>query len=527
MVKQNGKINIDELTSVRSLDEGKKESIGTLRKVRNQDFALSAQDFWYFCTYVVTEDEDQKKQRGFPLNYQYLHRTHHIVENHQKTLILKARRLLISWYGMLRQLHNAMFAGTGLPDTHGVYRGGVMSIGETEAKYLIQRIRRVYRRLPPWMQERNRLIKDNEMYLEFERGGTIQAFPLKREGPQTFGFSEVFFDEMALQEAVRTVWTGMIPTLGSEGKLLAVSTPNGKTNLFYDIWSNKDAQYPGVYRLRLHWTENPEHDEAWFVAATAGMDKQMIARMFELSFAAYYGKPVWSTEWNPTMHVVDSTDVVEDRPMFLGWDFGYHFPAVVFFQRNSRDQWVGHDELMLPDMSFDKFCERVIEKANTFYNREKIAEIHCVPPDGRSRYRARSITGATCDIDEIQRQFRTKHRRAQVRLGPNEVGTRNMEGPRLKETRKTFHLRADNEPGMFVSERMETFIEGCNGGYCYPETGDSEEPMKNEYSHIQDAYQAVVVAFNRMAKSAVLPDKSDEIDKFNRQRRRIGGRTGL
>ena len=340
------------------------------------------------------------------------------------------------------------------------------------------------------------------MYLEWERGGVVEAFPLKREGPQTFGFSEVFFDEMALQEAVRTVWTGMIPTLGDRGKLLAVSTPNGKNNLFYDIWTNKNSDYSDIYRIKLHWTENPEHDEAWYKKTIIGMDSQMVARMFELSFAVYLGQAVWSNEFDYNANTAEETEAFDSNPMYIGWDLGYHSPAVTFWQRNSRDQWVGHAELQGFDIEFGKFCEQVKQLANTFYDRRKIREIHCVPPDARNRYHSKAQSGATNDLSEIKNVFKWGGRDPQIRFGAMEVGTRNNEGPRLKETRKTFLLRSDKMAGMYVNrETMPLFLEGCQGGYCYPEKGDTEVPDKNESSHLQDSYQMVVTAFNTMMGS--------------------------
>ena len=481
---------------------------------------MCAQDFWYFLRHIKTQDEDQKKLRPFPVNYEYLQKFNKQIEDDRRIILLKSRRLLASWIGVLRQLWQAKFSGTTIPGSHDVFRGGIMSVGQTEAEYLIQRISRAHSNLPEWIKRRNPLTKDNVMYLEFERGGTIQAFPLKREGPQTFGFSEVFFDEMALQEAVRTVWTGLMPTLGADGILIAVSTPNGKQNLFYDIWSNKNNQYNSIKRIKMHWTENPEHDEAWFRAATGEMDQQMIARMFELSFAAYYGQPVWGDVWNPKMHVAEETDVSETKPMYIGWDFGFHFPAVVFVQRNGKDQFVGHREYIDYDISFHKFCADAAKFASSFYDRKKVPEIHCVPPDANMRYRSRAITGATNDASQIKMTWGRGSTPAQVRIGPGEVGTRNNEGPRLKEVRQALSMRKDGEPGAYFNERMVNFIEGGGGGYCYPEKG-GEEPEKNEYGHVQDAYQAAVVVHNRLV-SPIARGMQDR-----KVRRRIGWRIGL
>ncbi|GAG04627.1 unnamed protein product, partial [marine sediment metagenome] len=199
-------------------DPKKLESLKQLSKDHDEEMLLCAKDLFYFLQFCYTEDEDNKKIRPFPVHYQYLREVNQSIEDNQKTVILKSRRLLISWLGMLRQMHQAIFAG--MSGGHEVFFGGVASVGEVEAQYLIERITKVYHRLPKWIKSRNPLITDNKLYMEWKYGGKVQAFACKREGPQTFGFSEFFFDEMALQEAARLTWTGLIPTLGAQGKLL-------------------------------------------------------------------------------------------------------------------------------------------------------------------------------------------------------------------------------------------------------------------------------------------------------------------
>ena len=527
---------LDILKKVGTGDEKQKgESVKRLVAAHNEEFRLCGLEFWYWMRFVETDDEDEGLIHPFPVHYDYLRRVDYEIESVQSTIILKSRRLLLSWLGMMRQLHGGMFANTGIPGTYDAYLGGVMSIGETEATYLIKRATKVYHRLPEWMKERNRLLTDNKLLMEFEKGGTIQAFPMKKEGPQTFGFSRVFFDEMALQEAARSTWMGMIPTLGAKGKLLAVSTPNGKSNLFYDIWINKNDQFSEIKRISIQWTgevrvhhggdkydaypvqvDQQPHDEGWRKRLAGKMDRSGIARNLELSFASPAGDPVWPTFDHDT-HVRSDIVVNKKLPMFIGWDFGFHFPAVVFFQYNSKDQYIGIREYVAYDISFDQFCKDVIIFANTFYDRKSMSEIHFVDPAGFQRYHTRAQSGAMSDVAEMRVWF---GRDAQIRAGSQQVGTRANEGPRLKEVRKLFALRADGEPGILYSEKMVLLIEGCGGAYHYPEKG-GEEPAKDEASHTQDAKQYVVTGHGKLTNVNTRQRKTEKYDGW------VGGRTGM
>ena len=511
---------VDKITTGAS----KNESAIKLKAQHDREFDLCAGDLFYFLQFCQTEDEDNKAVRPFPTHYEYLRRENKSIEDHQKTVFLKSRRLLMSWLGMLRQMHQGMFAGS--PCGHEIFSGGIGSIGQTEAEYLITRITRVYHRLPEWLKARAPLITDNKMYMEWERGGKVQAFPCKREGPQTFGFSEFFFDEIALQEAARTTWTGLIPTLGANGKVVAVSTPNGKGNFFYKLWSNENNMFGGINRRTIHWTENPEHDMEWFKKATEGMDRQMIERMFELSFAVYAGQPVWD-KFERQTHVWDvekegALTVQDGMPVYHGWDFGYHSPAWTLWQKNSKDQWQVIDELQGYDIEFEDFCTKVRERCISLYNRKNTPEIMCIPPDGLKRSSRSGTSGAVNDWQDIENVFKQYGKRPKRLVCPPEVGTRTNEAPRLKETRKLFALRADGRPGLIMNSTCEGFIEGCAGGYCYPENGDTEQPAKNESSHLQDAGQSVFSATARVMMTQSNKQPTEKRPRISRAGYKVG-----
>ena len=509
-----------------------------LHDSHKQEYYLCATDFWYWLNHVKTLDEGLHRIQGFPIDYDGLQYLDREIENSQIVIILKARRQLVSWLGILRILHGAMFAHTKIEGTYDAFLGGIMTIGEREAKYLIKRTQGVYSEFPEWLRVRNPMTVSNVMDLGFWAGGTIQAFPLQKHGPRTFGFTRVLFDEMAFQEAVRTTWMGMIPTLEKDSKLLAVSTPNGRANLFYDVWSGAGGQYKNIKRMSVEWNgtisivdgnktlEKYEpkvrpHDESWLRRAEGSMKKSDFEREYLQSFASVAGNPVWP-EYDRLTHVPDEIEVMDGLPILIGWDFGFHFPAATFWQYNLRDQYVGLREYEQFDMGFDKFAELVRDFANSFYDRRKTPEIHFIPPDGFHKYHSKSKSGAACDADEIRKVFGRggMGSRVQLRKGSKDVGTRDNEGPRLKEVRRLWGLRADGNPGIVISTAMPKFIEGCGGSYVYPEKG-GEQPEKNEASHLQDSFQCIVTGHKYMRVGSTTKQKK------NVEYKRVGFGTGL
>lgn len=490
----------------------------------HREWELIVADFWYFVNnFIWTYDEENEKERRFP-DFPYLHRAHDEVENSQETFFLKSRRLLITWYGTIRMFRRAFIAGS-VPSAPQIFKGAFMTVGELECKELIERVQFMYERLPEWQKAINPMITDNKMLIEFKGGGSIKAFPLKREGPRSFGFTEVFFDEMAFQEAVRSVYTGMAPTLGAKGKLIAVSTPNGRGNLFHDIWSNRNKQYESINRVTVEWQENPEHDEYWYKQVCKKMDKRMIAREFGLSFASPAGEPVFLEAEKETHVLKEEPEILDGEMVHIWWDFGYHYPAVTIWQVNSKDQFIGYAELQGYDVDFNNFARRVLVLCNSLYDRNKHKELHAVDPAGKQRFHTKGISGAVNDIGEIRAVFGRGPTDASVavRFGAQQVGTRNNEGPRLKAVRKALRLRDDGRPGMVVSPRMELFIEGLMGAYCYPEKG-GEEPEKGEASHLQDTAQYGITAYNQMFRPKVFDEerKKRMYDKYKPSKFRTG-----
>lgn len=494
------RLNIDTLSVLASkADEERRDLMEQLGEARMTDIVLAAQNMEYFAQFAETFDEESQSYRKFPTRTEYplLWGINDQIDIKRRCVINKGRRAMLSWLGTLRQTWRAWRVGMGVPGVPTVFGGGIMSIGEDQAVELVTRCKTIYNRLPPFMRQFNPArIKTIE--ITFAGGGRTKAFPLRRHGPLSFGFTEVFFDEMAFQEAVRTVWEGMAPTLGASGILLAVSTPNGRGNLFYDVWHNKNNRYDEIERIWLPYDSHPDHDESWLQGIAGMLTQKEVARQFYGSFASYAGDPVWDGFKRP-WHVASEDDAAgwkidTDRPIYIGFDLGYHFPAATVWQRDSFDRWIGLLEYQDYDCDFQAFCENLREKLTGMYDRRRGMEIFCMPPDAKNRYRQRAKSGAANDVAQVKMTFAFGARKPRVKFCPGETGTRDNEAPRLKETRLLFKRRADDKFGILLHPRMELFIEGCDGGYCYHAERPTEQPDKNEHAHLQDSSQSVFSA---------------------------------
>ncbi len=82
--------------------------------------------------------------------------------------------------------------------------------------------------------------KYRALEVEFENGAKITALPANPDTAR--GFSRnVFADEFAFHQNSRAIWRALFPVISAGWKFRAASTPNGKSNKFYELMEAKDS----------------------------------------------------------------------------------------------------------------------------------------------------------------------------------------------------------------------------------------------------------------------------------------------
>lgn len=132
----------------------------------------------------------------------------------------------------------------------------IVSRAERQAKRLLRRIRRLYRRLddvPP-------VIVDGQTVLELRNGSEILALPGSEEtirGVESVDL--LIIDEAAL--VPDELYTAVSPMLAvSNGRTVALSTPRGKRGWFYSEWVDGGGSW---HRAKVTAHEIPRIDPAW------------------------------------------------------------------------------------------------------------------------------------------------------------------------------------------------------------------------------------------------------------------------
>ncbi len=250
-------------------------------------------------------------------------------------------------------------------------------------------------------------------------------------------------------------WLSEMTTKGSE--LYSESIEKWAIST-YENWDN----LPEAYREELE-----DMPEAWKRKYLYGKDGFIPD-----------GKPVYPMYRENLHHFY--AEYMPSKPIYTGWDFGFHRPAVVFTQIDSRDRWVILQELLGHDILIDHFAEEALDHMARWFPKGKFE--HFGDPSGNQKSDKDDQTSI-----EILRDkgIRVKSKASRIRHGTEIVG------------RKMTRL-IGGMPSLIVSTDCPIINEGFLGGHYYATQKENRgelEPHAADgyYEHLCDAVRYVGV----------------------------------
>lgn len=117
----------------------------------------------------------------------------------------------------------------------------------------------------------------------FPSGSRITALPANPDTARGYS-ANVFLDEFAFHKDSRAIWKALFPVISRSGlKLRITSTPNGKANKFYELWTSTDPIW-SRHRVDIYEAvdEGLDRNPAELRAALA--DEDAWRQEFELKF---------------------------------------------------------------------------------------------------------------------------------------------------------------------------------------------------------------------------------------------------
>lgn len=240
-----------------------------------QPVAPESEGEWQNCSFDAARFINQHVQIDEPQDKEYavipfklwpdrVHNGEHVISqvtalgkmvNERLLIILKARQLGLTWLCCAYALWVCLF------------RPGqvvlLFSQGKLEALELARRIKSMYERLPEWMREMRPLISQNLSQLKWSNGSTVRSLAATRKAGRSFTASLALMDEAAFMQYGAELYSALKPTIDGGGQLFILSTANGETGFFHDLWKKAIAGLNNFATLFLSWRARPGRTDAW------------------------------------------------------------------------------------------------------------------------------------------------------------------------------------------------------------------------------------------------------------------------
>jgi hypothetical protein len=343
-------------------------SVGARPLTETEKFIL-LEDEWRLCAdspdYFIRTYVRLKNQEGgivpFDLWDFQLDDLEKIVRN-QIVVVLKARQLGLSWLICAYAMWLILF--------HEAKTVIVISKGENESKEIVSRIKLMYDHLPDWMKTRIKIVKDNEGLFLLANYSEVRSFAARSGAGKSFSASLLIMDEAAEMPEAEAIYSGARPTLSKSGKVVIISTGNGRDVWYYEMWKKarygiKEGGLP-VVAIFHHALVHPERNEKWYAdQRDVFTDDDLFLENYPMheneAFRLKQGR--YFKDFTPDVHVKKIDKFVDGWETYRMIDFGYaQYAVCLWAQIDPMDNVYIVDELVVHEMQLDDFAEAIINK---------------------------------------------------------------------------------------------------------------------------------------------------------------------
>ena len=434
-------------------------------------------DFWKFAEHIRTDDIDGSGLISpYPVHLEFLHRIDDELMDNDVAFVEKSRRMIVTTHVCCRVLHAMLECDK---RTGALFGTCYIAKNEEDGKKIIRRIRDIEKRLPWWL----RRDWESEMKSELRvlDGGFCEAMHAGGDGPRGEGYSLGVLDEFAFQENGESNYRALVQSCR---KVWAISTPNGKSNMFYRVV--KEREIPNAHVVTLHYSEHPERrpvdgEDHYREALLKKMPLKHFLREHDLAYDVYVEPGHYSQEFRQEM--VKSFEWDGEAIVTRGWDFGYWHPACVWSFLNEYGQWCRRKILIGHGKNTEVFAREVYERTQAWFPNATVRDA-CDPAVVQKRS-LQSMLGAESDLHALKLVAKSMGLHVNPQFG-RIVGKERRDGHRM--VRNGLIIRED---GLFASlfhPDCSVLIDGFKGGYRLPEDASERAKDMEDYNKTDDTY---------------------------------------
>ncbi len=222
------------------------------KDVIKEEYIKCAQDPVYFCKKYYFIQHPKKGRMLFNL-FPFQEKVLRQFEKGDYLIINKSRQLGISTLVSAFSLWLMLF--------HKDKNILVLATTQDTAKNLITKVRFSYDQLPSWLKIKTS--ENNKLLLKLVNGSQVQAKAATDHASRSESVSLLVIDEAAFIDNIDKIYTGAQQTLATGGFCIALSSPNGTGNWFYDTFKKAQDKENSFIPIRLPWQVHPERDQDW------------------------------------------------------------------------------------------------------------------------------------------------------------------------------------------------------------------------------------------------------------------------
>ncbi|MBS7358181.1 MAG: terminase family protein [Bacteroidales bacterium] len=166
------------------------------------------------------------------------------------------------------------------------FTAAVMANKSDTATELVQKITNIIKGLPYFLKPG--CINFGKTGLKFDNGSQLISSATTNTASIGFTIHFMILDEFAHipDNIVNNFWRSVYPTLSSSkiSQCMIISTPNGTTNKFFEIYTSAINGTSSWRALRTDYWQVPGHGEEWAKRMRADFGEEEFAQEFELQF---------------------------------------------------------------------------------------------------------------------------------------------------------------------------------------------------------------------------------------------------
>ena len=156
----------------------------------------------------------------------------------------------------------------------------VVSIGDRESRAFLGRVAAMYDDLPAWLKPSE--IKRNQHILKLSTGSEIKSQPAGAGRGESV--SLLIVDEAAFVDKMREFWMAIYPTISTGGSACLISTVNGMSNLYYELYNAAKEKENNFHVIDINWEEHPWYTPEWYEETRPNMSDKAWLQEYECEF---------------------------------------------------------------------------------------------------------------------------------------------------------------------------------------------------------------------------------------------------